>query len=66
MSDPRAGMVNVEITSGELDLLREVYKAAKSLREHNTITAVPIYAGTRRELEALLDLAILNYQEREL
>lgn len=61
MTDPRAGMVNSEITSNP-DLLREVYYAAKRLRELDNLTRTMIVRDSRREAEALLDLAISNYE----
>jgi hypothetical protein len=64
MSDPRAGMNQVEIVDlGTTDLLREVYHAAKRLREPDNLTRTMIIRDSRRQSEALLDLAISNYEE---
>jgi len=52
-------------TQDKLDLLREVYEAAKSYRELDQMTGIPISRDSRRKAESLLDLAILNYQELE-
>ena len=52
-------------TQDNLDLLREVYEAAKSYRQLDQMTGTPISRDSRHKSEALLDLAILNYQELE-
>lgn len=62
MSDPRAGMVNVEITDNP-NLLREVYYAAKRLRELDNLTRTMIIRDSRRNAEALLDKAINDYED---
>ena len=53
-------------TQDKLDLLREVYEAAKSYRDLDQMTGIPISRDSRRKSEALLDLAILNVEEFEL
>ena len=50
-------------TQTRLDLYREVYHTAKRLRELDTLTRTMIIRDSRRQAEALLDLAISNYQE---
>ena len=47
------------------ELLREIYIAAKRLREINTEIGVPIVRDARQKAEAMLDLAIMNYEEYE-
>ena len=50
-------------TQNKLDLFDEVYHTAKRLRELDTLTRTMIIRDSRRQAEALLDLAISNYQE---
>ena len=45
--------------------LPEVYLAAKRLREIETAIEVPIVRDARQKAEAMLDLAIMNYEEFE-
>jgi hypothetical protein len=45
------------------ELLREVYLAAKRLREVDT--AKQIVRDARQKAEAMLDLAIINYEESD-
>lgn len=47
------------------ELLQEIYIAAKRLREINTATGVPIVRDARQKAEAMLDLAIMNYEESD-
>ena len=52
-------------TQTRLDLYDEVLHTAKRLRALDNLTRTMIIRDSRRNAEALLDLALSNYQESE-